>query len=577
MGIHDPDITGYNSPVPNFYGSSGQPPFRFDSGAASETNNEYIDFPGSPSSPPFLSADTECPLIPDVPASVLPWNSCLLGSEYSEDQNADYNLFVSLMDPSIASFQGPESLVWGSTDDRYSTPKLLSEAATYSLGPSRHIQVVESESDQRPSRYKLNDQITEFESKISFVPNLIRSQTPIDLTRWSWIYEVFVNPSREELQYVDDKSTSEIDGIRSMQTFSIESRCPQRLMGGSVRYNRMKGPDRATDWWISGPKWSERQNHEAVRYAMELTDAMVAHARTCLMPELLWDSDVPDQSNYLSRKISSVAWQALSCHFPIGFNIDMLFMNRTYISHDPVSLVSEVHRNEVYSAQPLMFMKSSTSPVRARVAAHVPQAFSCNFGAILAIDAALHPLEPIRREPGQETFQSIAPNCKQIIQYAVLLTEKEKVFSVWKEHTNELRKLISLSNHAAHRVARIIDFLHLRDDLERTLFTDQNTSHGSTAKDILEYERVLNPDGKYARNPSYRNPILHDYLANFLHAAYEVFRLHKLFEVAFSIEQLLALNFRDELNLRNLIRGSYLEIQTTACAADWEKLEDCLC
>ncbi|KAJ6613192.1 hypothetical protein B0H10DRAFT_1951728 [Mycena sp. CBHHK59/15] len=303
------DITGYNSPVPKFYGSSGQPPFRFDSGAASETNNEYIDFPGSLST----------------------------------------------------SFQGPESLVWGSTDDRYSTPKLLSKAATYSSGPSLHIQVVKSESDQRPSRYKPNDQITEFESKISFVPNLLRSQTPIDLTRWSWIYEAFVDPSREELQYVDDKSTSEIDGIRSMQTFSIESRHPQRLMGGSVRYNRMKGPDCITDWWISGLKRSERQNHEAVGYAMELTDAIVAHARTCLMPELLWDSDVPDQSNYLSWKISSVAWQALSCHFPIGFNIDRLFMNRTYISHDPVSLVSEAHRNEVYSAQPLMFMKSSTS------------------------------------------------------------------------------------------------------------------------------------------------------------------------------------------------------------------------
>ncbi|KAJ6614775.1 hypothetical protein B0H10DRAFT_1950459 [Mycena sp. CBHHK59/15] len=344
--LYKPYITGYNSPVPKFYGSSGQPPFRFDSGAASETNNEYIDFPGS---------------LSNVPASALLWNSCLLGSEYSEDQNTDYNLFVSLMDPSIASFQGPESLVWGSTDDRYSTPKLLSKAATYSSGPSLHIQVVKSESDQRPSRYKPNDQITEFESKISFVPNLLRSQTPIDLTRWSWIYEAFVDPSREELQYVDDKSTSEIDGIRSMQTFSIESRHPQRLMGGSVRYNRMKGPDCITDWWISGLKRSERQNHEAVGYAMELTDAIVAHARTCLMPELLWDSDVPDQSNYLSWKISSVAWQALSCHFPIGFNIDRLFMNRTYISHDPVSLVSEAHRNEVYSAQPLMFMKSSTS------------------------------------------------------------------------------------------------------------------------------------------------------------------------------------------------------------------------
>ncbi|KAJ6597984.1 hypothetical protein B0H10DRAFT_1959534 [Mycena sp. CBHHK59/15] len=255
------------------------------------------------------------------------------------------------MYPSIASFQGPE----GSTDHRYSTPKLLSEAATYSSGPSWHVQVVKS--DQFPSRYKLNDQITEFKSNYSFVP------TPIDLTRWSWIYEVFVDPSREELHYVDDKNTSEVDGIHSMQTFSVESRCLQQLMGGSVRYNQMKGPDCATDWWASSLKWSEHQNHEAVGYAMELTDAIVAHARTCLMLELLWDSDVPDQSNYLSWKISSIAWQALSCHFPIGFNIDMLFMNRMYISHDPVSLVSRAHQNEAYSAQPLMFMKSSTSPI----------------------------------------------------------------------------------------------------------------------------------------------------------------------------------------------------------------------
>ncbi|KAJ7019411.1 hypothetical protein C8F04DRAFT_1197670 [Mycena alexandri] len=75
---------------------------------------------------------------------------------------------------------------------------------------------------------------------------------------------------------------------------------------------------------------------------------------------------------------------------------------------------------------------------------------------------------------------------------------------------------------------------------------------------MYDMERSLNLDGFFRRASYHLNSLLHDAEANFLQSCATFFRATRDYELAFILEELLSMQFRDDMGVMQLLRGGFL-------------------
>ncbi|KAJ7018565.1 hypothetical protein C8F04DRAFT_1198895 [Mycena alexandri] len=128
----------------------------------------------------------------------------------------------------------------------------------------------------------------------------------------------------------------------------------------------------------------------------------------------------------------------------------------------------------------------------------------------------------------------------------------------WQPHINGLRDFRNDIFFTIQRLIETVEYLDGRMEFRKIFFPFEETFEVHSVNDMYDMERSLNPDGFFRRASYHLNSLLHDAEANFLQSCATFFRATHDYELAFILEELLSMQFRDDMGVMQLLRGGFL-------------------
>ncbi|KAJ7165123.1 hypothetical protein C8R46DRAFT_1220258 [Mycena filopes] len=160
-----------------------------------------------------------------------------------------------------------------------------------------------------------------------------------------------------------------------------------------------------------------------------------------------------------------------------------------------------------------------------------------------------HDDQPTKRRKIQEPSMGDQVVCAEAFKTTV---------TTWQAYMAGLRTIRGNIFFTIQRLMEVVEELGGRAEFRRLFFPFEEEFPIKTIREMYEMERVQNPDGYFRRAPYHLNPLLHDAEANFLQACLLYFRHTHDLELAFTLEELLSVQFRDDGRIRQLLRSGFL-------------------
>ncbi|KAJ6529540.1 hypothetical protein DFH09DRAFT_1412076 [Mycena vulgaris] len=191
---------------------------------------------------------------------------------------------------------------------------------------------------------------------------------------------------------------------------------------------------------------------------------------------------------------------------------------------------------------------------------------SCFTGVGFTLTDGLQPPISSLREEEEHPAKRRRTDEAPLVQRVLTAEALNATLRYWHTHIGRLRSLRSDVAFAIQRFIEIIEWLGLRSHFRRIFFPFQEDFSVTTVFQMYAMERMHNPDGHFRRNPYHLNALLHDAECNFLQSCAILFRQTQDFELAYTVEELLATSFRDDSGIMQIFREGFIEshYETTA-------------
>ncbi|KAJ7697933.1 hypothetical protein B0H16DRAFT_1706135 [Mycena metata] len=128
----------------------------------------------------------------------------------------------------------------------------------------------------------------------------------------------------------------------------------------------------------------------------------------------------------------------------------------------------------------------------------------------------------------------------------------------WQPYTAGLRDFRNNIFFTIQQLIEAIEYLDGRTEFQKIFFPFKEEFAVTTVRDMYDMERSLNPDGFFHWASYHLNSLLHNAEANFLQACTTFFRATQNYELAFILEEILSMQFRDNMGVMQLLRGGFL-------------------
>ncbi|KAJ7027011.1 hypothetical protein C8F04DRAFT_1267445 [Mycena alexandri] len=150
--------------------------------------------------------------------------------------------------------------------------------------------------------------------------------------------------------------------------------------------------------------------------------------------------------------------------------------------------------------------------------------------------------------------------------HQVVSTEAIKAVLIdWQPYLAGLRDFRNDIFFTIQRLIEALEYFEGRVEFRKIFFPFEEDFAVTTIRDMYDMERSFNPDGFFRRTSYHLNSLLHDAEANFLQACATFFRATRDYELAYILEELLSMQFRDDMGVMQLLRGGFV-----ATSHDWE-------
>ncbi|KAJ7046873.1 hypothetical protein C8F04DRAFT_1172689 [Mycena alexandri] len=128
----------------------------------------------------------------------------------------------------------------------------------------------------------------------------------------------------------------------------------------------------------------------------------------------------------------------------------------------------------------------------------------------------------------------------------------------WQPHIAGLRDFRNDIFFTIQRLIEAVEYLDGRIEFRKIFFPFEEKFDVHSVNDMYDMEHSLNPDGFFRRASYHLNSLLHDAEANFLQSCATFFRATRDYELAYILEELLSMQFRDDMGVMQLLRGGFI-------------------
>ncbi|KAF7351898.1 hypothetical protein MVEN_01151500 [Mycena venus] len=350
------------------------------------------------------------------------------------------------------------------------------------------------------------------------------------------------------------------------------SRRPVRHGDGVISFGRAQNGWH--DYQNGNPPWprKERERSEAIGYALEYPDNVVSltlrHFRSRIFPSL----HQARLHHTEQRLLLEESYQAQTGSvFDLGkLPKDVYPEGRRNFS---ITRTDDTYRQE-------LGMDHGTDSFATPLAARIPYLSNVGPNSMRPLQGQYSHLEqehnrrtppaPVTRSatfvrPGTpvecDEHQSAKRRKTQDVplQQQVLSAETFKsVVAHWQPHLLVLRGLRGDILATIQRLKEVIEYLGQRDLFREIFFPFEEHFAISTIQQMFDLECDNNPDGLFRRNNYHLNSLLHDAEANFIQSCVILFRRTNDLQLAYTLEELLFTQFRDDMGIMQLLRAGFL-------------------